>query len=147
MQRSDALAFLRSHSLGSLATISPEGMPRVRAVYYACDESLSVYFLTLENTRKVADIHADPHAAFTVTDASANQTIQIEGVFEEITDTATFGPILSELTARLFPEGQPAAPITHMDKAKPVFFKLVSSWVRFGDFSESSVSEKAFTVV
>ncbi len=147
MQRTDALAFLKNHSLGTLATLSTEGTPRARVLYYACDESLSLYFLTLANTRKVADIRANPKAAFVVTDAEKNQTLQIEGVFEEITDTATFGPILSELSGRLFPEESQAAPITHMDSAKPVFFKLVPTWIRFGDFVEANGSAEAFSEV
>jgi len=147
MQRSDALTFLKAHSCGSLATVSAEGTPRVRTLYYSCDDSLSVYLLTLANTRKVSDMHSHPQAAFVVTDTEKNQTLQIEGVFEEITDTATFGPMLSELTSRLFPEGKPSAPITHMDAAKPLLFKLVPTWIRFGDFSETNASKEAFSSV
>jgi len=147
MQKSDAVAFLKAHSHGSLATVSVEGTPRVRTLYYACDDALSVYFLTLANTRKVNDIHSNPHAAFVVTDLEGNQTLQIEGVFEEITDTATFGPVLSDLTARLFPKGEPSAPITHMDSAMPLLFKLVPTWVRFGDFSEAYGSNEVFSNV
>jgi len=147
MQKSDAVAFLKKNSYGNLATVSADGMPRVRTIYYACDDSLSVYFLTLANTRKVTDIHSNPHAAFVVTDAEKSQTLQIEGVFEEITDTATFGPILSDLTARLFPEGKESAPVAHMNPARPLFFRLVPTWVRFGDFTETKGSEEVFSNV
>lgn len=146
-QKTAAYNFLTAHAYGSLATLSQDGNPRVRTVYYACDESLSIYFLTLENTRKVADIRANPAAAFVVTDADKNSTMQLEGMFEEITDTTTFGPILSNLTARLFPNHALSAPITHMDSAKPVCFKLVPTWIRYGDFLQGSSSEEVFTIV
>lgn len=147
MQRSDAVAFLKQHVLASLATISPEGTPRVRTVYYDCDDSLSLYFLTLENTRKVSDIRANPHAAFVVTDSEESQTLQMEGMFEEITETAAFGPALSKLSSFLYPEGKAAAPVTHMDPAKPRMFKFVPNWVRFGDFTEATGSDEAFCIV
>lgn len=147
MQKSDAVAFLKEHDLGTLATLSSEGIPRARTVYYTCDDSLSVYFLTLANTRKVSDIRSNSHAAFVVTDPEKSQTIQIEGVFEEMTDTATFGPVISNLTARLFPEGKEPAPITHMDSAKPLLFKLIPTWIRFGDFVETQGSNEVFSSV
>jgi general stress protein 26 len=145
--RSAALAFLTENDLAALSTVSSEGGPRSRLVYYAADDAFSVYFLSLANTRKVADIRANPKAAFVVMSDDKHRTLQIEGSFEEITDTATFGPILSELTKHLFPKGEESAPVAHLDEARPVFFKLVPSWVRFGDFTLAKGSSDAFAEI
>ncbi|MEO6536376.1 MAG: pyridoxamine 5'-phosphate oxidase family protein [Candidatus Paceibacterota bacterium] len=143
-QREAALSFLTSNSIGALATVSTEGTPRVRLVYYATDPDFSIYFLSLENTRKTIDIRSNTKAAFVVSSNDSHHTLQIEGLFEEMTDTATFGPVIDSLTKHLFPENDISAPITHLDKSKPVFFKLSPTWIRWGDFSKGTTSEEVF---
>ncbi|HEY4488965.1 MAG TPA: pyridoxamine 5'-phosphate oxidase family protein [Candidatus Paceibacterota bacterium] len=142
-----ALNYLKTNELGALATKSPEGKPRVRQVYYACTDDFSVYFLSLANTRKVSDIRANEEAAFVVTGSDKRHALQIEGVFEEITDTATFGPIITSLTSHLYPEGEPTAPVAHLDNAKPVCFKLKPTWVRYADFDAGLGSTSVFTEI
>jgi general stress protein 26 len=143
--RADALSFLTSNSIGALATISSENNPRVRLVYYATDSDFSIYFLSLENTRKTSDIRSNEKAAFVVSSPDSHHTLQIEGVFEEMTDTATFGPVIANLTSHLFPKGEDSAPLTHLDTAKPVFFKLAPRWIRWGDFTKGTKSDDVFT--
>lgn len=142
-----ALNYLKTNDLGALATKSAEGRPRVRQTYYACTDDFSVYFLSLANTRKVSDIRANAEAAFVVTGPDKRHTLQMEGVFEEITDRATFGPIISSLTSHLYPDGEPSAPIAHLDNAKPVCFKLKPTWVRYADFDAGLGSENVFTEI
>ncbi|HEY4489072.1 MAG TPA: pyridoxamine 5'-phosphate oxidase family protein [Candidatus Paceibacterota bacterium] len=142
-----ALNYLKTNELGALATMSPEGKPRVRQLYYACTDDFSLYFLSLANTRKVADMRTNTEAAFVVTGPNKRRALQIEGVFEEITDTATFGPIITSLTAHLYPEGELAAPIAHLDNAKPVCFKLKPTWVRYADFDAGYGSENVFSEI
>jgi general stress protein 26 len=142
-----ALAFLKSHDLAMLATVSAEGQPRARLVYYASDEAFNIYFLSLANTRKVADIRANPKAAMVISSDDKQHTLQLEGTFEEMTDTATFGPIITELSRHLFPEAEPAAPITHLDKDKPVFYKLAPTWIRWGDFTLGDGTAEVFAEI
>jgi len=145
--KDEALTFLKAHSLATLATISPEGNPHARIVYYASDDAFNVYFLSLANTRKVADIRVNPKAAVVISDDDKQHMLQIEGVFEEMTDTATFGPIITKLSQNLFPEDGPEAPVTHMDKAKPVFFKLAPTWVRWSNFTLGRSSAEVFAEI
>lgn len=145
--KQEALAFLKSHSLASLATVSPEGQPRARLLYYASDDAFNTYFLSLANTRKVADIRANPKAALVVASDDKEHTLQIEGVFEEMTDTATFGPMITELSKNLYPETGPSAPITHMDKAHPVFFKLTPTWIRWNNFTLGDGNSQVFAEI
>ena len=146
-KRHEALTFLKSNSLASLATVSANGQPRVRLIYYACDDSFTMYFLSLANTRKVADIHANPKAAVVVAGEDKQHTLQIEGVFQEMTDTATFGPVITKLSRNLFPDDGPEAPLTHMDKGKPVFFKFVPTWIRWGNFTIEHGDTGAFVEI
>lgn len=88
-----------------------------------------------------------PEAAFVVTGPDERHTLQIEGLFEEITDTATFGPIITSLASHLYPKGEPTAPIAHLDNAKPVCFKLKPTWIRYADFDNGLGSENVFAEI
>lgn len=134
--RTDALTFLKAHDLGALATVAENGDPRVRLLYYVTDDACNLYFMTLAHTRKSTEIRTDGRAAFTVASDDASHTLQIEGVFEEMTDTATFGPVLVELTKHLFPDDHAPAPITKFGTDTPVLFKLKPTWIRWADFTK-----------
>jgi hypothetical protein len=71
----------------------------------------------------------------------------MEGAFEEMTDTATFGPMLSQLTTHLFPKGDISAPVTHLDTAHPVFFKFTPTWIRFADFTAGNGNKEVFSLI
>lgn len=146
-KKDEVLAFLKAHSLATLATISAEGYARARLIYYASDDAFNVYFLSLANTRKVSDIRANPKAAMVISDSDKQHTLEIEGVFEEMTDTATFGPIITQLSKNLFPDDGPEAPLTHMDKSVPVFFKLIPSWIRWSNFTQGRGNAEVFTEI
>ena len=51
-KRAEALAFLRSHNTGVLATCGKDGEPHASAIFYVADEKFNIHFLTLFNSRK-----------------------------------------------------------------------------------------------
>ncbi|MFA6414967.1 MAG: pyridoxamine 5'-phosphate oxidase family protein [Candidatus Paceibacterota bacterium] len=136
--KSAALTFLKSHTLGTLATVSPDGDPRARAVYFACDDSFSIYFVTHADTRKWADIKEHAQAAFAVSDEKIPQTVQIEGTVTNLTNTALIDPALVDLTVVILSNTLYFAPITRFSPADMVFLKLTPNWVRWGDFSKGN---------
>jgi general stress protein 26 len=141
----DARSFLEAHSLGVIATLSPEGTPRARTVYYVSDDSLAVYFLTLTGTRKVEDIAHDTHAAFVVSAEQGPQTIQLEGTVVNLTDTATVDAIVKKLSQKIEERGSHFAPLTHLDTGKIMLYKLAPSWVRWGDFTHGEGTDTVLT--
>lgn len=134
-KRDKALAFLAQNETGVLATISPEGKAHARLVYYTSDDSFNLYFMTLANTRKVADIAVHPHVAFTVFDSVVPKTLQVEGIVTDLTDTATNDPMLVTFLQKLIPKTPYGIPLEHLDSAVIRFFKITPDWVRFGDFT------------
>ena len=129
-----ARAFLTSHSLGVLSTLSPEGTPRARTMYYAADDHFNVFFITTSGTRKVTDIAHRAVAAFVVSNEDGPQTMQIEGTITDCTDTATIDPVTLNLLDTLRARGEHFAPVTHLDMNGIRFYKLTPSWVCWGDF-------------
>lgn len=142
-----ALEFLRSNELGVLATISSDGKPHARTVYYSADDDFSIHFLTYSNTRKAADLRKNPNAAFVITDPDAPSTMQIEGMVTDETETATLGPAMDRLLDVLRAKGDHFAPLTRMDPAAIRYYKLTPAWVRWGDFRIGEHSDEVFTQI
>jgi general stress protein 26 len=146
-KRDDALSFLVAHTLGVLATVSDENTPHARSIYYTCDDSFNVYFITLANTRKVADLKKNPHAAFDVSEHNIPRTIQMEGIVTDLTDTATIDATLSDLVEVLMSQKPYGIPLARFDSSKLNFFRLTPTWVRWGDFTVGTGTKNVLTEV
>lgn len=145
--KTQAHSFLAHNTFGSLATVSKEGTPRVRSLYYATDDTFAVYFVTLTGTRKVEDLAHNTSAAFVVSDENTPATLQIEGSVENITDTAVLNETVHNILATLMKKGEHFAPVTHMDTARVEFYKLTPTWVRFGNFVIGEGNSEVFSDV
>jgi uncharacterized pyridoxamine 5'-phosphate oxidase family protein len=146
-KRAQALAFLKAHKTGVLATLSASGRTRARTIYYACDNSFAVYFITLATTRKVEDLKAHERAAFVVSEEAVPQTIQLEGVVTDLSETATVDPVLAELTKVLLSNTVYGGPLTHFDSAELRFYRLVPDWIRWGDFTHGKTTEEVLSTI
>lgn len=89
--------------LCSLATVGPNGSPRVRFVRAKLDHEITLRIPTFVGTRKVGDIRADPRIHITCGNTDAEQPgtyFQIDGTAEISTEpaerTAAWTPRLSK---------------------------------------------------
>lgn len=144
-KRDSALSFLVNHDTGVLATVSSTGAPHARLVYYTCDDSFNIYFLTLRNTRKVSDIASNPKGSFVVSEDEIPRTIQVEGTITDLTDSAVNDPLVSDFVQRLMSHTKYGIPLTHFDGSELVFYKLTPTWVRWGDFTFGQGTNAVFT--
>lgn len=85
-ERKRIFEFLKSHPVGVLATISPDGRPHASTIYLTVDESLNLAFTTKQDTRKYQNIEHDNHVMLAVYDAQTQTVVQISGRAEEVTD-------------------------------------------------------------
>lgn len=146
-KREDALSFLVDHDTGVLATISRAGEPHARLLYYTCDDSFNVYFITLKDTRKASDIASNDKAAFVVSETEIPRTLQMEGTVADLTDTATVDPLLTDFVQRLTAHTTYNIPITRFDTSELKFYKLTPTWVRWGDFTFGQGTDTVLTEV
>ncbi len=146
-KRGVALQFLIDHEAGVLATISRAGESHARLIYYTCDDSFNVYFLTLKSTRKVSDLDSHPQAAFVVSEMERPRTIQIEGVVTDLTNTATIDPLLSDFVQRLMAHNEYGIPLSRFDESEIKFYRLSPDWVRWGDFTFGHGTDEVLTEV
>lgn len=129
-------SFLQSHRVGALATLSPQGGPHVRSIYYSSDDSFAIYFITLTNTQKVFDIESDARAAFVVSAEEVPQTLQMKGVISNVSDTETETPTIKELLSNLLAKGGRFAPLSRFDPGIAQLYKLTPTHIRWSDFTK-----------
>jgi len=133
--RMDALSFLRRYKTGVLATLSPEGTVRSRLLYYVCDGNLNIFFCTLSDTRKYADLSAHTQASFTVSTEDVPQTIQIEGVVSELTDGQKMMEGISSIIDTLMSNDTFYWPVLKLQPGKVVIMQLKPTWIRWADYA------------
>ena len=142
--RAPARAFLKAHKTGVLTTISSEGAPRARLIYYGSNDDFSIYFLTRKNTRKAQDIASHHRGSFVVASEEVPQTLQIEGIIADVTDQAEADEVLAELTDRLLSNTLYGAPLMRLDPDALAYYRLTPTWIRFGDFTEGRSTDEVF---
>jgi len=133
--RQEALAFLKHHKTGVLATVSLKGEAQANMIYYTADDDFNVYFLTLANTRKYQGLLAHPQVAFTVSTTEVPQTLQIEGVAVDISLDQDAIRKKDELTEILNENPWFYGPITKLDPADIIVVWLKPHWVRWADYA------------
>lgn len=147
-QRDEALSFLLNHEVGTLATVSKDGTPRARLVYYTCDDAFNIYFLTMKNTRKVADLESNAAAAFVVSEARVPRTIQIEGKVADVTDDHSLGALTTAFFRQLSSEERPyRIPLTRLDAGSFAFYRLTPTSVRWGDYASGERTEEVLVEI
>lgn len=134
-EKKAALEFMKEHQAGVLATVDADGQPHASAVYYLCDDDFNIYFLTPLNTRKSVSIKKNPKVAFVVGRQDAPQTVQLEGVAQEIQYEEEKTKKVSDLVGVLMGASKFYPPITKLDKAEIVLYWIQPKWVRWADYT------------
>jgi general stress protein 26 len=133
--RLDALAFLRRHKTGVLATTDTDSRARARLIYYVCDDSFNIFFATLSSTRKYQDILSNPYASFVVATEDVPQTIQIEGMASQITEGEKAVEGMSELIDTLMSNSTFYWPVLKLHPGEVVVMKFTPQLVRWADYA------------
>ncbi|MEK7602019.1 MAG: pyridoxamine 5'-phosphate oxidase family protein [Patescibacteria group bacterium] len=146
-KREEALSFLMSHTTGVLSTVSTEHKSRSRFVYYASDDTFSLYFITLANTRKVSDLANNSSASFVIAESDVPRTLQIEGDITDLTETATIEPTLVKLVDTLMSNATYGAPLTRFDSSTLRFYRLIPKWIRWGNFTQGHTTNEILSPI
>lgn len=133
--RVEALRFLKEHQSGVLATAGADGQPHASAIHYICDDAFNIHFLTHSDSRKARAIAANPRVAFTVGTQEVPQTVQMEGIAEEIQSD----PDRDEKTGKLIETLSRAStyfpPLTKLGDSALVLVWIQPKWIRWADYA------------
>src|SRR6516225_1131230 len=89
--------FINRRSVGIVSTVSSDGAPEAALVDIAATTDLSIVFHALETTRKSVNLRRNPRIALVVGGWDGPQTLQYEGVADELE-----GPELAALKRLYF---------------------------------------------
>lgn len=107
--------------------------PQAATMYFVCNETLDIFFMTKTSTRKYANLRQNPQMAFVLTANHPPKTIQIEGKVEEVMDpeeqTTYYGQLVEKARNNVS-----MPPIEQIAAGEVVFMKLVPDWIRVGSF-------------
>jgi hypothetical protein len=129
VNRADILEFLRAHSLGVQASVTPASTPQAAVVGFIVTEEFELFFDTVDSTRKAANLRRNSTIAFVIggfVDGD-ERTVQYEGVVDEPT-----GPELERLKERYFarfPDGR-----TRQRWPGILYLRVRPRWLRYSDF-------------
>ncbi len=145
-KKNEALAFLKAHNAGVLASAGTDGKPHASAIYYVADENFNIYFMTLFASRKYQAMRANPAVAFTVGTLDVPQTLQIEGTATELTHEEEKTERISQIIEILMSSSTHYAPITKLDRSEVVVMWIKPSWVRWADYASGETgTDKVLT--
>ncbi len=135
------LAFIRARPLAVQATVSLTGTPQAAAIGFIVTDDFEIFFDTVNSTRKVPNLRANPNVAFVIGGASEGdeKTVQYEGVADEPAGEELAR--LKELYFARFPDGR------DRELWKGItYFRVRPRWVRFSDYTQDPpvIMEVAF---
>ena len=146
--RIEALAFMRAHQSGVLATAEKDAQPHASAVYYTTDDDFNVYFLTLVSSRKYAAIQSNPRVAFSVGTQDVPQTMQLEGVADELRYEDENNQQLAQVANVLMSASTYYAPLTTLDRAGVRLMRITPNWIRWADYASGKTgTENVWTEI
>ena len=139
MTKSDLHAFLSSHKLGVLGSLSPNGAPQSALVGIAVTPDLEIVFDTVKSSRKYANLVAQPACSCVIGGwGKGEQTAQCEGVAEELK------PGSLEHYQQIYFAAWPDGP-SRLDWPGIVYFVVRPTWIRFSDFDHNPPRIHEFT--
>ncbi len=143
MTKPQAYEFLKDINIAVLATVSPENKPHTATMYYVVDEALVFYFISQTGTQKYQHIQKNNNVSIVITNRRSVQTIQVAGTAEMVSDAWTITDVVERMSrvnvtnkSTYWPP-----PISKVQSGEMVIFKVIPTWMRFGDFTKVNEQE------
>jgi|SRR5579871_2886067 len=130
LSRDEIQSFINTQRYGVIATNSPSGAPQSAVVGLAASMALELVFDTLETTRKIVNLKANPYIS-AVIGFSDDGTLQYEGLADQPSgeDLAR----IQQLYFGVFPDG-PA----RLKWPGIRYVRIRPSWLRFTSYTDTA---------
>ena len=85
MTRAELVEFMRGHVYAVEASVAASGAPQAAVVGIVVTDALEIFFDTMDDSRKAANLRRSPRVAFVIggTHAGDERTVQYEGIADE----------------------------------------------------------------
>lgn len=131
--------FLNKHSVGVLATCTPNGKPHAATVYLTYDRQFNIYFLTKKDTQKSRNLQSNNQAAIAIYDAASQTTVQAEGAVIEVTDPDQVAWVMNDIwriALSISPTSAP--PQARLVAGGYIAYKLITPSLRMATFVQQN---------
>jgi general stress protein 26 len=126
--------FLDNHEVGVVSTVERTGAVAGAAVYYVLQNGYA-YFVTKELSAKAHNIVSNQHVALTVYDASNLQTLQMQGIVEQVRSDEDKVSVLMRLNhERIYTDGSHKPPLLRTTPGKLQLYRIVPTKLTFTDY-------------
>jgi|SRR5215469_15557700 len=135
----ELLAYMRSHKLAVVSSISADGSPQSALVGIAVTDGFQIIFDTVDTSRKHANLARDPRAAVTFS-GPGEQTLQFEGIAAPISVSGPGDAHYRETYYQARPDGR-----LRLNWPGISYWRIEPRWLRFSDFDRGPlICEKRF---
>jgi len=130
MEPKSLLQFLRQHRLAVQSSVSALNHAQAAVVGFAVSEAFEIIFDTLDSTRKVANLRANPRIALVIggLDAGDERTVQYEGIADEPSGAEL--ERLTEIYYQVYPDGR-----TRRSWPGLIYIRVQPTWIRYSDYN------------
>jgi Pyridoxamine 5'-phosphate oxidase len=128
MDRAAICAFINQQRYGVVSSTGPNGAPQSALVGIASTSSLVIVFDTVKSSRKYANLILRP-ACSLVIGCVGEQTLQLEGIAEELTGAAL--QPFQDIYFAQWPECR-----THLSWPGIAYFAVHPQWMRYSDYGQ-----------
>ncbi len=132
MTRTELLVFMRAHPYAVEATATTEASVQAALVGIAVTDSLEIVFDSVDTSRKVKNVSANPRVAFVIGGWAPGdeRTVQYEGVVDRPTGIEL--ERLKEIYYVTFPDGP-----SRLGWPGLVYLRARPSWIRYSNFNKN----------
>jgi hypothetical protein len=133
-KKADLLAFLHSHRLAIVASVSATGSPQAALVGVAVTNELEVIFDTVSTSRKHANLTHDARAAVTWS-GPGEKTVQYEGLAKPVSPIASEDENYRKVYYDAWSDGR-----NRQSWPNIVYWRIEPIWARYVDYDSSPSS-------
>lgn len=151
--REKTLNYLKEHSLCVIATANMQGEPEAATINYFVDDDFNLFFITRKDTRKHANLLANPRVAIVVGTEPEPHTVQLQGdaVFLENEDELKAFSDALELRPELFQlyfASMRRHPIFPRAQESDVsIIRVDIRWLRWLDYDAAAMTEEYHQII
>ena len=126
------LNFIKKHTIGVLATATPDGLPEAAVIEFAETDNFELIFDTFTTYRKYKNLKNNSRVAFVI-GWDENVTVQYEGVAEELA-----GDELKRYKKIYFKKNPDAQKWERFKET--TWFRITPKWIRYRDGNASPMA-------
>jgi general stress protein 26 len=131
MDPKSLLQFFRQHRLAVQSSVSPRNHAQAAVVGFAVSEEFEIIFDTLDSTRKVANLRANPRIALVIggLNTGDERTVQYEGLAGEPSGSEL--ERLTEVYYQAYPDGRARRSWPGL-----IYIRVRPTWIRYSDYNQ-----------